>query len=250
MILLKTHTPLRQSIKFCIFTLAYIAVFALILAYTFRALYLPREHSAQASLDTSPMPRIVIDPGHGGRDGGAEGSGLIESLINLEVAYKLKALLALADVPYLMTRDTDVLLADEGAANAKRSDLQGRTEIANTNPEAYFVSVHMNKFGQSRYRGLQVYYSPNNPLSQALAQSIQLSARELLMDGNTREPKDGSNLYILKNALSPAVIVECGFLSNPEEAALLADEMYQRKIALVIFKGLMEQLEIQDLVVG
>lgn len=187
---------------------------------------------------------VIIDPGHGGRDGGASAaSGALEKELNLAVALKLRALLSTLEVNVVMTRETDVMLADENSAHKKRDDLNARLALARAHENCIFVSIHMNKFPVEKYSGLQVYYSKNNEESRALAEVIQAEAGKYLHGGNSRAVKAAdSSIYILHHIKVPAVLVECGFLSNPEEAALLQTEAYQNKLAAVIFAAVAEHI--------
>jgi len=188
---------------------------------------------------------VIIDAGHGGRDGGASTeSGVLEKDLNLAVALKLKSLISQLDVNVVMTRETDIMLADENSAHKKRDDLNARLNMAREHENCIFVSIHMNKFPVEKYSGLQVYYSKNNEESIALAEVIQKKAGEFLRQGNSRTVKAAdSSIYILHNIEVPAVLVECGFLSNPTEAALLTTEEYQNKLAAVIFAAVAEHIQ-------
>lgn len=183
---------------------------------------------------------VIIDAGHGGRDGGASTeSGVLEKDLNLAVALKLRDLVSQLDAYVVMTRETDVMLADESSEHKKRDDLNARLGMARERENCIFVSIHMNKFPVEKYSGLQVYYSKNNEESRALAEAIQAGAGQFLRKGNARTVKAAdSSIYILHHIEAPAVLVECGFLSNPEEAALLGTEEYQNKLAAVIFAAI------------
>ena len=187
---------------------------------------------------------VIIDPGHGGRDGGATTEdGVLEKDLNLAVALKLRALLSQAHVKVVMTRETDVMLADESSPHKKRDDLNARLAMAEKYENCIFVSIHMNKFPVAKYSGLQVYYSPNNEESARLAEVIRSNTAAYLQKDNTRNTYAAdSSIYVLNNIKVPAVLVECGFLSNPEEAALLGTEEYQNKLAAVIFAAVAEYL--------
>ena len=202
----------------------------------------PQEEGASAGAKSKIT--VIIDAGHGGRDGGASTeSGVLEKDLNLSVALKLRALLSALYVNVVMTRETDVMLADENSAHKKRDDLEARLRIAQEHENCIFVSIHMNKFPVEKYSGLQVYYSKNNEESAALAEAIQAKAGEFLRKGNARTVKAAdSSIYVLHHIEVPAVLVECGFLSNPEEAALLQTESYQNKLAAVIFAAVAEHL--------
>ena len=187
---------------------------------------------------------VIIDAGHGGRDGGASTeSGVLEKDLNLAVALKLRALISELDVNVVMTRETDIMLADESSTHKKRDDLAARLALAREHENCIFVSIHMNKFPVEKYSGLQVYYSKNNEESLDLAETIQKKAGEFLHKGNARTVKAAdSSIYLLHHMEVSAVLVECGFLSNPTEAALLGTEAYQNKLAAVIFAAVAEHI--------
>lgn len=185
---------------------------------------------------------LIIDPGHGGLDGGATGaSGVLEKDINLKVSLYLKELAEQDGKTVIMTRDTDTSLhtTDSSVVRAqKRSDLENRKKILQENSQGTFISIHMNKFEQSKYRGAQVFYADNDA-SRTLAERIQQALIDGLQDGNTRVAKPApESLYIFKGCTSNAVVVECGFLSNPEEEKLLAEDEYQKKLAQCIYSGI------------
>lgn len=185
---------------------------------------------------------IVIDPGHGGMDGGAVGNkGTLEKDINLKVSMFLKEIAEKNGKKVIMTRESDVSLDSSESKTVrvqKRSDLENRRKILNENKNAVFVSIHMNKFEQSNVHGAQVFYA-NNDQSRILAQNIQSSLIAGIDDGNKRIAKPAPDgLYIFKGCISTAVVVECGFLSNPEEEISLNSEDYQKKLAKCIYEGI------------
>lgn len=185
---------------------------------------------------------IIIDAGHGGMDGGAVGTtGLLEKDINLKVAKYLCEIAKADGKTVIMTRDSDISLdtsQSEKVRTQKRSDLENRRKILQENSSGIFVSIHMNKFEQPSVKGAQVFYAPNDQ-SRVLAQNIQDSLKEGLNDGNNRIAKEApSGLYIFKGCTSTAVVVECGFVSNPDEEKLLSGDDYQKKLAECIYKGL------------
>ena len=192
-------------------------------------------------------PTVILDAGHGGEDGGAvSADGLQEKNLNLDLTLRIRDLLVADGVNVILTRDTDVLLYDRNAdyrGRKKALDLQARQNIAEQTPGAAFVSIHMNSFPQKQYHGLQVWYSPNNPQSSVLAGRIQDRVRSLLQPDNTRKTKQaGSNIYLLDHLHQPAVLVECGFLSNPPEAARLATDAYRQQLAQAIALGILAWL--------
>lgn len=195
-----------------------------------------------ASAETQPV--IVIDAGHGGEDGGASANGVLEKDINLRIALKLRDMLKASGFEVVMTRDSDVSIYDSSASTVhekKVSDMKNRVSIINSSDKNILISIHQNKFEQSQYSGAQIFYSDNLPESAKLAEKIRLSVTGLLQPDNKRELKtDSDSIYILKNAQVPAVIVECGFLSNPEEAKKLSDETYQTEMAFAIYCGFLD----------
>lgn len=189
---------------------------------------------------------IVLDPGHGGEDSGAVANGVQEKDINLRISLMLRDMLEAAGCQVVMTRDTDVSVYDSSASTTrekKNSDLNHRVEMINANPDQILVSIHQNKFEQSQYSGTQMFYSANHPQSAVLAEEMRRSVTTLLQPENRRELKpDNGSVYILKKAEVPAVIVECGFLSNQEEAKKLSTEDYQRQMAFSVCCGILNYL--------
>ncbi len=183
--------------------------------------------------------KVIIDAGHGGRDGGAVSkSNLLEKDLNLSVSTTLNDILMLCGVNCLMTREDDRLVCDENdpalKGKLKLTDLKNRLEIAKANPEAVFISIHMNTFPIEKYSGLQVYYSPNNDASFEIANAIQDNVRLLLQpDNNRKVKKAGSSIYLLNRITSPAILIECGFLSNTAEAERLSKAEYRTALSLV-----------------
>lgn len=191
-------------------------------------------------------PIIIIDAGHGGEDGGTVGkNGIYEKDVNLAVALYLSASLKDMGITTLLTRNEDILLYDRNSdyeGQKKAQDLATRKRIADECDNAIFISIHMNSFPEEKYKGLQVYYSENNQDSLALAQKIQSRAAELLQPDNTRQCKTGNNIYLLERLNCPAVLIECGFLSNSEECALLSSAEYQKKLSYVLSEAIYEYI--------
>jgi N-acetylmuramoyl-L-alanine amidase len=194
----------------------------------------------------APIPCIVIDAGHGGEDGGtSSAAGLVEKEVNLSVALALRDLCEAAGIPVVMTRVEDVLLYDRNVdfhGRKKVLDLAARRIVAEKTAaqwgDCLFVSIHMNAFPQPQYSGMQVWYGIGDPRSAEVAEAIQ-RASTALMPANTRQIKAaGSNIYLLDRIKTPAVLVECGFLSNPPEAERLSDEGYRRALAVLIFSAI------------
>lgn len=183
----------------------------------------------------------MVDAGHGGEDGGAVSpGGAVESRINLEIARRLDGILAFLGEPALMLRTEDISLHNPEAVSLrekKASDLHNRAQMVSEHPGATLVSIHQNMFSQSQYRGTQVFYAPTQD-SQELAQAIQTTVQTALQPDNSRESKPiPDTVYLMNHVPNRAVLVECGFLSNPEEEGLLQDPKYQTKLAAAIAAG-------------
>lgn len=190
------------------------------------------------------FPLIIIDPGHGGEDGGAEANGVTEKNVNLAISLMMSDYFEVSDYDCVLTRNDDRLLYGQGEEkNKKRHDLLNRIKFANSYDDAVFVSIHQNKFEIPKYKGLQVYYSANNPQSEVLAKIIQSNSKEYIDSANNREVKQADfRIKVLDMLKIPAVLIECGFLSNPDEAYLLSTTEYQKKIALVAYLSLVEYI--------
>ena len=192
------------------------------------------------------QPRLLLDAGHGGEDGGAVSiSGQKESEINLAITRQLDQVLAFLGEPALMLRDADVSLHEGGAETLREkkvSDLKHRVRLAGQYPGAVLVSIHQNSYPEPQYRGTQVFYAPTGG-SQQLAQRLQRAVVAYIQPENTREEKNiPDSVYLMNHIRNTAVLIECGFLTNPEEEKLLQQEEYQRKLALVLGTTLVEEL--------
>lgn len=186
---------------------------------------------------------VAIDPGHGGFDPGKVGvSGALEKDINLSIAWKVKQQLEKKGVQVVMTRTTDQGLYAEGERNKKSADMRNRVNIIEASGAAIAVSIHQNSFTDTVSKGSQVFYYTGSKEGQKLANFIQTSIRETVKDENHRIEKANSDYYMLRKVNCPIVIVECGFLSNPMEEALLLEEDYQKKIAKGVSKGIIKYL--------
>ena len=180
--------------------------------------------------------RIVIDAGHGGIDGGATScTGVLESHINLEIALRLEDVFHLLGYDTVMIRRTDESIYTQGntIASQKVSDLKERVRIANETPGAILISLHQNTFSDSRYKGAQVFYSGNDK-SRSIAQSMQQNLIQILNPGSQRKAKSAQGVYLMEHITCPGVLIECGFLTNQEEEALLRSKDYQIKLCAVI----------------
>lgn len=164
-------------------------------------------------------PTVILDAGHGGGDPGAVCGDLLEKDLNLAVTLRLKPLLEAAGCRVLLTRERDEMLMGE-----KQKDLQARLSLTRANPDAILVSIHMNRFSLPDCKGVTVYYSPNREESLTLAKTVQTSVKSFLQPDNHRVLKKAdSAIYLLHRTGIPAVLIECGFLSNAEDAAMLRD---------------------------
>ncbi len=189
---------------------------------------------------------IILDAGHGGEDAGATGvNGVLEKDLNLSVVNILGEMLTERGFAVVYTRSEDKLLYEEWEnikGIRKISDLKNRCKIAKNYPNALFVSIHMNTFGDGKYSGLQVYYSPGNKESEILAGAIQSNVKKELQPNNNRNTKQGNDIYILENINNTAVLIECGFLSNEMEAEKLSQKEYQKILSFSIICGIIEYM--------
>ncbi len=198
----------------------------------------------------SDSPIIILDAGHGGEDGGATGTnGVLEKDLNLSLTRMLADLLRAAGCTVIETRTEDKLLYAAGTqkGHKKQGDLSNRLKFTESYPNSVFISIHMNTFPTPDCKGAQVWYSPNNAASKEWASAVQASVKQYLQPENNRKIKAAtSSIYILKHAQAPAILVECGFLSTPEDCERLCNEDYQRALALVLFTAICEKLQAQS----
>lgn len=179
---------------------------------------------------------VVIDAGHGGVDGGATScTGVLESQMNLEIALRLNDLMHFLGIKTVMIRTSDRSVYTEGESIAakKVSDLKERVRIINETENALLVSIHQNYFSDNRYSGAQVFYGDTHD-SATFAGQLQSSFTSTINKGSNRRAKKASGVYLLKHIECTGVLVECGFISNPEEEAKLRDKTYQQNICCVI----------------
>ena len=234
---------LRNSRLIIIFSILFLIILSAMLYFTFMA------NSSADGVMTKPVLKqtVIIDAGHGGDDGGAIGiDGTVEKDINLDIALKLEKLLKFYGFDVIMIRTEDIMTCDDGLDSLRKrkvSDIHNRFDVLEKNPDAVFISIHQNKFEDNSQHGTQVFYSGNNDESKLLAESIQNSIVSVLQPDNSRVvKKSGSGIYLLYHAKLPAVLVECGFISNPTEVKKLNDENYRMKIAILIADGLIKYL--------
>ena len=189
--------------------------------------------------ENQPVQRqrcIIIDAGHGGIDGGATScTGVLESQINLEIAKRFNDLVQFLGYDTQMIRTTDISIYTQGntIAAQKVSDLKERVRIGNETPGSLYVSIHQNTFSDGRYAGAQVFYGESQE-SRNLATALQSKLIETINPDSHRNPKDSKGIYLMQHLTCTAVLVECGFLSNPKEEALLRNAEYQKKLCSVI----------------
>ena len=219
---------------------------ALVLSLLFCHRLYRAEHGVKTTTAQQDNSRVIIvDAGHGGFDGGAVGiHGTVEKEINLDIALKLRDMLEEAGYTVVMTRETDTATNDNdntSTRSKKVSDMRNRLNLTKVYPGSTLVSIHQNKLeGSSSVRGAQIFYSPNRESSKRLAESIQQQCNQNLQAQKPREVvKTGKNLYLFYHAQNTAVLCECGFLSNPEEEALLNTDEYQTKVAYTIYRGIL-----------
>jgi N-acetylmuramoyl-L-alanine amidase len=194
------------------------------------------------------LPTVIIDAGHGGEDGGAVGkNGVYEKDLNLKIALELKEMLETKGVSVRLTRTDDTLLYDRNTnyeGRKKALDMAARLAIINEYKNAVFVSIHMNSFPQEKYNGLQVYYSENDPTSIELAKIIQsLTISNLQPENNRKVKPSGGDIYLLEKTGHPAVLVECGFLSNADECELLCTDGYRGRLCLTLCTAIFKYFE-------
>lgn len=187
---------------------------------------------------------IVIDPGHGGHDPGKVGSqGVHEDEINLKIAMKLKSYLEQSGATVIMTRMDDSYLEGPRGDTHKRKDMSHRKQVMEISESDIVVSIHQNAFTQQQVKGAQVFYYKDSDKAKLLAHSVQNAIKEFADSENKREIKSSKDYYILKVSSMPGIIVECGFLTNPEEEKLLISDTYQDRMAWAIYRGIVNYFE-------
>lgn len=189
---------------------------------------------------------IVVDAGHGGRDAGCSGlnTGVSESEIALSIAKKLQKQLENMGFKVVMTRTNSDGLYDQNATNFKKSDMAKRKKIIENANADMVISIHLNAYPSITERGAQVFYQSENEAGKDLSQALTTQLSSLLP--SARREAIGGDYYILKCANVPSSIVECGFLSNPEEEALLNTDEYQNKVAYAIMCGVVAYFGIEN----
>lgn len=189
--------------------------------------------------------RIVIDAGHGGVDGGVVGrkTGVKESDVNLAIAFELCEVLTDLGAEVVMTRKTEAGLYDTAAKGFKKRDMQKRKEIAEAAKPDFLISIHQNAYPSTRYRGGQVFYNVEDENGKNLATLTQNALNTLYaQEGVKGRKQTAGDFFMLKCCACPSLLIECGFLSNPEDEALLQTAVWQRKLAEGIASGLIAYL--------
>lgn len=224
---------------FCLCALVFVGVFG--------SIYSVKKTQSAWLSGYSATPVIVIDPGHGGIDSGAVGhSGETEKEINLSIAKKLQVLLEHFGFSTVMTRESDLSIHNSDAKTIKQqktSDLKNRLKILEDTPYSILISIHQNTYSSSSSWGTQVFYGGNCPESEELAKMLQNTIVSFLQPENYREVKKaGKNLYILHKATKPSVMIECGFLTNAQDAQHLQQDAYQEQLAFAVCVSLLNCL--------
>lgn len=206
--------------------------------------FLSREAASVSGERAVQEKVIVVDAGHGGEDPGMVGiGGLKEKGINLSVSLKLKEILEKKGFTVVMTRKEDTGLYENGTKNKKVQDMQNRISVMERAKPVLAVSIHQNSYTQQSVKGPQVFYYESSPEGKNLAVSIQNTLNTELSVSRPRKEKGNTSYFLLKRSPCVLNIVECGFLTNPEEAALLQKEEYQQKIAEAVAKGILQYIE-------
>ncbi|MCX8075158.1 MAG: N-acetylmuramoyl-L-alanine amidase [Clostridia bacterium] len=244
--------------KFSIFhkRVIYVCVFVLISIMVYGIMYINNLNKLSMQVNALPITNkvVVIDAGHGLPDEGAVGfNGTTEQATNLKIALKLQQLIEQSGAKVLLTRSDEngiYSIDSNSIRNKKVSDIKNRVEIGNNYNADIFISIHLNKFPESIYRGWQTFYQQNSEKSKVLSKCIQENLSKNIEFKNDRVPLPISGVYIMDKVTVPTIVVECGFLSNPQEAEMLKGENYQNKIAWGIFIGIQEYFEKEGVSIG
>ena len=225
---------MKKRIRYMSLLPTYSLILILLLSVTIGGSRIITVLSENATVSSSKT--VVVDAGHGGVDGGATScTGVLESQFNLEISQKLNDLLNLLGINTIMIRNTDCSVYTEGntIAQKKVSDLKERVRIVNSTENCLLVSIHQNHFSDGKYSGAQVFYAPTEG-SQTLAKSIQNTFLRTINPESHRQEKKADSIYLMQHINCPGVLIECGFLSNPQEEYLLRTKNYQQKVCSVI----------------
>ncbi|PPA68639.1 N-acetylmuramoyl-L-alanine amidase CwlD [Jeotgalibacillus proteolyticus] len=194
---------------------------------------------------------IVIDPGHGGADGGASYETILEKNLTLTISRQLQAYLEEQGAIVKLTREKDMDLADEatkGYRNRKREDLKHRLDLLNDKDNDLFISIHLNAIPQTQWSGAQTFYTNYHDDNERIARFVQHElVRHLPKNDRRAKPIDG--IYVLSHAKTPGILVEAGFLSNPEERYWLLQDEYQQSVAASIYLGILRHYSDEETIV-
>ena len=217
-----------------------ISAIVLVISLLLSKVFTPESNKSILASKNDSFRTVIIDPGHGGKDGGAVSiTGALEKDLNLNISTVLNDILYILGYDTIMTRDSDVELTHSSGGTRKMQDLKGRLEFTLNYPSCPLISIHMNKFPISKYNGAQIYYTVNNEYASSLASIIRQNIIDNVQPDNHRSIKpSSSSIYLLHKATNPAILIECGFISNPDEAMLLDDGIYKTKLASVIASGI------------
>ena len=239
----KVKRYIKSTSFVCILILFSLITVNLLNSYVVPALYV------SAAAEGTVNKTVIIDAGHGGEDPGAIGTdGTLEKDLNLAIAMNIGKLLEEKGFAVVYTRTEDKLLYKEEEnikGIRKISDLKNRCAIAKEYPGAIFLSIHMNSFGASKYSGTQIYYT-DNTMAEGLANSVRDAVRESVQPENKRALKKGNGIYVLENSLEEAILIECGFLTNPDECKKLSEKEYQNKLSFAIVCGIIKYIETKN----
>ncbi len=239
---LKDKKAMRNQRFFTIFAVA--LLFAVVL-FAGREVIEPASGKGMAVADSAKC--VVLDAGHGGIDPGKIGvNNALEKDINLQITLLVKEYLEAQDVRVVMTREGDEGLYDEDASNKKVQDMKKRIEIIEQTAPDLTVSIHQNSYPEEYVKGAQVFYYTGSTEGEKMAEFLQKSMVARLDPENHRQIKANDSYYLLKKTSTPIAIVECGFLSNWEEAEKLCDEEYQKQVAWAIHIGILQYLNSLD----
>lgn len=219
------------------------AVLLLMTSVYFLAYQKAEQTASERIVSGKDRPCVVVDAGHGGADPGKVGiNGALEKDINLKIAKKLQYFLEQEDVEVILTRDSDAGLYDEGASNKKVQDMKRRVEMIESAAPILTVSIHQNSYHEEYVHGAQTFYYERSEDGKRLAEKIQQALSNEVDRDNTRAAKANESYYLLKKTSNPIVIVECGFLSNSEEAQKLDSDYYQEKLAWAVHLGILQYI--------
>ena len=229
-----------KKLKYCV-----VGLFAMFMVM---AITLSSRETNTNYIDTVSLPIsgkvVVVDAGHGIPDEGAEvGDGTTEAQTNLKIALKLQNLLEQSGCTVILTRSDENGIYDLDSKTLKQkkiSDIRNRVKIGNESSADIFVSIHLNKIPQQQYDGWQTFYNKNSEQGQKLAKQIQANLNEAIQKDNKRVAAKIENIYIINNVEIPTTIVECGFLSNPQEKEQLLTDSYQNRLAWGIYNGIID----------